>query len=65
MPAPKPPERMTRILLIDEEVFHVVYRREGIIFARRLGGEERALALKMLDDCHAEIEAHLEGSRLG
>lgn len=63
MSTPKPPELVTRILVLDGEVFHVVFRGAGLIVGHRLDGETQAMALKMLNDCHFEIGSHLAGAR--
>lgn len=59
---PRPP-RKTRIVVIDGEVLHLRWRGWTIASVRRLEGWERELALRMLDDVQAEIEAHVVGGR--
>lgn len=56
------PRRQTRIVVIDDEVFLVRWKGRGIRALKRLRGEERELALRMLDDIQAEIEAHVLGA---
>lgn len=56
------PKRRTRIVLLDGEVFHVVWRRRDIVSVQRLTRRERDMALRMLDDVHAEVDAILRGN---
>lgn len=59
MPAPKPHSPGTRFLIIDCVVFLVVYRAEGVLFARRLEDLERTP--ESFADRHPVIEARLRG----
>lgn len=52
-------KRETRILEVDGEIYLVVSRRESGLVTQRLCGKERRFTERMLDDCHAEIWAHL------
>ena len=63
MPKPRKPKRRTRVVVIDGEVFLLLWRRRDIVQMRRLKGWEREMALRMLDDVQAEIEAHVLGGR--
>jgi len=62
MPKPRRPKRRTRIVIIDGEVFLLLRRRGRVVGLRRLEAFEREMALRMLDDIQAEIEAHVLGA---
>jgi len=62
MPKRRELKRRTRIVIIDGEVFLLQRRRGRVVGLRRLKAFEREMALRMLDDIQAEIEAHILGS---
>jgi len=62
MRKPRRPKRRTRIVIIDGEVFLLLRRDGRVVGLRRLKAFEREMALRMLDDIQAEIEAHVLGS---
>ncbi len=62
MPKRREPKRPTRIIIIDGEVFLLQRRRDRVVGLRRLKAFEREMALRMLDDIQAEIEAHVLGA---
>ena len=63
MPKQRRPDRCTRIVIIDGEVFLLLREHGDVVGLRRLEAFERELALRMLDDIQAEIEAHVLGAR--
>lgn len=63
MPTPRRPKPRTRVVVIDGEVFLLKWKRKNIVETRRLTGFDRELALRMLDDIQAEIEAHVLGGK--
>lgn len=62
MPKPREPKRITRVVIIDGEVFLLLRKRGRVVGLRRLQAFEREMALRLLDDIQAEIEAHVLGS---
>ena len=62
MPRRPEPKRITRIVIIDGEVFLLLRKGGQVVGLRLLETFERELALRMLDDIHAEIEAHVLGA---
>jgi hypothetical protein len=60
MAKPREAEPVSSVLFVDGEPFVVTKREKASFVARRLRGRERALALRLLKDAHAEASARLE-----
>ena len=62
MPRPLDVPRFTRVVVIDGEVFLLIRNGRRVVGLRQLRAFEREMALRMLDDIQAEIEAHVLGA---
>lgn len=51
---------VSTVLVVDGEPFLITRREKTGFVARRLTGREKALALRLVADAHAEVWARLE-----
>ncbi|MAQ18779.1 MAG: hypothetical protein CMN30_28780 [Sandaracinus sp.] len=58
---PGRPERRTRFVMLDGELFHVLYRHRGVLVAERLEGEQRSEVLADLDDAQFDVSSRVRG----
>lgn len=57
------PSPYTALIQFDGVMFVITKREKNGFFAKRLTPEERDLAIRTLDDAHADIEARIVGAR--
>lgn len=57
------PSPYTALLEVDGAMFVITRRETAGFYAVRLTPEERDLAIRALDDAHADVEARIVGAR--
>jgi hypothetical protein len=60
MAKPPEPELVSTVLFVDGEPFLITNREKAGFVARRLQGQEKTLALRLLANAHDEVWARLE-----